>query len=767
MAVLLTNTFRIPLLDTLTVPYSWVRFDGLQVTDVEYDENVSLLATILGRKLQAPVAPVWRDEQQLLAVASTGATLPEKVNLRGAVTKLSPESETRTLRLAGGTLLEQQVAKKFLRWELRSAFYHDRRFWEHYGRQAERVPMVIDGYNGPVGLHRTLAYGFVPTDDGRFELSVEVGLCYLARRSLHETSDLQRLNELKFERCLYKLGLDWYVVDVSGPTRRIVEIEFFDDDVNKVVGLRSFIQHRWSGKGIPQVDALSDGAPALYYKKPQGQNRWAPASLLYPVYSTDSPEGAEVHRRAISAPHFRRKNIERAVQTVFAGKKIFGQPMRVEPIMRQLPEMTAPLPRLAFGGDTELTLTYDNIADARWDALRAPGVGPHVKTPFDPQYAVVPSSMPARMTADALLKLDFQVQKIYSTSYKPKILLYDDRSPRLSDQLREITSCLKGLSGYALVVLPKTPNPKLYTHLKRRLTDLNIQSQFAKASAIGSFYHFDGRGSWTVPEALQSRYASYMRHLALGVLAVNRKWLWRLADGTLSQQAYIGIDVLKGTAVFTFLYADGSDIYFQIEKSGRQERLSRDLVRNLLLDRVPKDIERLGLTELSCIVIYRDGKLCTSERLALKDVAQQLIAKRAVHEDFAFKVIEVHKSSAYHPRLFAEQNGRTYNPRMGTYRIIRDAEAILCTTGEPLLRQGTADPVHLVSVLGQLNTFDVVDFNALSHLGFTSPAACHRLAFPLALADHILRERQPERAEEQPWDDELDTAAELHGAQSR
>jgi hypothetical protein len=76
MAVsLLTNTFRIPLLDRLTVPYSWVRFDGLQLADVEYEANISLLATILSRKLHAPVAPVWRDEQHMLAVAGTGAPL--------------------------------------------------------------------------------------------------------------------------------------------------------------------------------------------------------------------------------------------------------------------------------------------------------------------------------------------------------------------------------------------------------------------------------------------------------------------------------------------------------------------------------------------------------------------------------------------------------------------------------------------------------------------------------------------------------------------
>lgn len=92
---------------------------------------------------------------------------------------------------------------------------------------------------------------------------------------------------------------------------------------------------------------------------------------------------------------------------------------------------------------------------------------------------------------------------------------------------------------------------------------------------------------------------------------------------------------------------------------------------------------------------------------------------------------------------------------MGSYRIISAREAVLCTTGAPLLTQGTADPVHLITVMGPATIAEAVeDFNALSHLGFTSPSACHRLAFTLSLDDQILRERRPERPEEQPWDDD-------------
>jgi hypothetical protein len=237
-------------------------------------------------------------------------------------------------------------------------------------------------------------------------------------------------------------------------------------------------------------------------------------------------------------------------------------------------------------------------------------------------------------------------------------------------------------------------------------------------------------------------------------LAVNRKWLWRLADGTLHHSGYIGIDVYKGTAVFTFAYLDGKDMYFQIARSSKEEKLSREMVYKVLIDRLPKDFARLGLHP-SSIVVFRDGKLCTPDRLGLDDVAAKLKHDNVVPRDFEFSVVEVHKNSAYQPRIFWEQQGKTFNPDMGSYREINTTEAILCTTGNPLLTQGTAEPVHLVVVAGRITILEAIeDFYAFSHLGFTSPRACHRLAFPLALADQILRERRPDRPEEQPWDDD-------------
>lgn len=751
---LITNTFRIPLFDDLSVSYRWVHFDDLPVDDEEYDENVQHLATIIGRQLKAPAAPVWRNGEQLLAVAVGNGDVPDKVNLCGAIAKLHVENNIQTLGLRGPNELEQDIAKKFIRWELRNSFYRDRRFWEHYGRQTEREPIPVNEDLGPVAIYRTFGYGIVPSFEGDIELSVDVGFCYLSRLCLQDTLTSEELNGLKFERCLYKFGLDWYPVDVSGPDRKLSEIEYPSKNSGKIVSLYSDIKARWERKGIPEVEELSEQAFALHYKNNEKKTRWAAVPLLHRIYTTEDVEGAGIHYRSILAPHVRRRQIEEIIRNVFSGRNVFGKPLRIDPIMRRIPNLKLKLPRLVFGNDTEVSLNKDNLRTVKWDALRAPGVGPYVRTPFDAQFVNLPVSLPAPVAADFASKIKKELQDIYPEPYEAEIIVYDDTSRKLSGQLQAIDQAIGERCGYLLQVLPNYPHPKLYRFLKRKQSERKIYSQCARASTILSFYVERSPGDWAVKTSRCHDFASYIRYLSLGILAVNRKWLWRLADGTLHYPGYIGIDVYKGTAVFTFAYLDGKDMYFSVGRSSKEEKLSREMVYNVLIDRLPKDFARLGLHP-SSIVVFRDGRLCTPDRLGLEDVAAKLRHDTVVPGDFEFSVVEVHKNSAYQPRIFWEQNGKIFNPDMGSYREIGSKEAILCTTGNPLLTQGTAEPVHLVVVAGRITILESIkDFYAFSHLGFTSPKACHRLAFPLALADQILRERRPERPEEQPWDDD-------------
>jgi argonaute-like protein implicated in RNA metabolism and viral defense len=91
---------------------------------------------------------------------------------------------------------------------------------------------------------------------------------------------------------------------------------------------------------------------------------------------------------------------------------------------------------------------------------------------------------------------------------------------------------------------------------------------------------------------------------------------------------------------------------------------------------------------------------------------------------------------------------------MGTAVRLGNKEVVVLTTGEPMLRRGTAHPLLAELISGELDIMDIAhDIYALSHLTFTAPGSCLRLPFTIALADHILRESTPGR-EDELWDDE-------------
>jgi argonaute-like protein implicated in RNA metabolism and viral defense len=91
---------------------------------------------------------------------------------------------------------------------------------------------------------------------------------------------------------------------------------------------------------------------------------------------------------------------------------------------------------------------------------------------------------------------------------------------------------------------------------------------------------------------------------------------------------------------------------------------------------------------------------------------------------------------------------------MGLLARFGQREGALATTGYPMLKRGTAQPLYLEVVEGNIDLSDIAhDIYALSHLAFASPGSCMSLPFTIALADYILRESHPGK-EDSLWEDE-------------
>lgn len=297
------------------------------------------------------------------------------------------------------------------------------------------------------------------------------------------------------------------------------------------------------------------------------------------------------------------------------------------------------------------------------------------------------------------------------------------------------------LSGHGVLVLLDAAKPDLHNFLKRRLYD-RLQLQCARASKLRDFYQLQprqGTAAFTVPADRERDYTSYLRYTALGLLLVNRQWPWVLENGT-HYDVYIGLDVLRNTAAFTFFHEGGRKCFVRLEESQQKEKVPRNKVAAVLYRYLKEDLKDATRKPRS-VVLRRDGRTYEAEWLGFQDAVRKLIAEGILPKEVLIGVVEVHKSFAQGLRIASDTGtGELRNPRIGSFREFGDQEGIVCTTGHPFKFGGTVKPLLVRIARGSLDLIKVLeDTFAMSQLCWPVPNRCMRLPIDLKLCDDLLR----------------------------
>jgi hypothetical protein len=90
-----------------------------------------------------------------------------------------------------------------------------------------------------------------------------------------------------------------------------------------------------------------------------------------------------------------------------------------------------------------------------------------------------------------------------------------------------------------------------------------------------------------------------------------------------------------------------------------------------------------------------------------------------------------------------QRGGREFveNPNVGTYHLLNPNDGYICTTGREFLKQGTAAPLHVKHVEGDMPFEQILDdIYAQSCLTWTSPDRCARDPITIKLGDIRLQE---------------------------
>lgn len=365
-----------------------------------------------------------------------------------------------------------------------------------------------------------------------------------------------------------------------------------------------------------------------------------------------------------------------------------------------------------------------------------------IKSGFKTQYIFVPKSLNRKIADKFKQEFVDRMKKFTVSNYITKTILFNDQDANnLHQQVKAIKKAVEDNnidSGYGLLMLPENAKQDLHNFIKKELYD-TIQFQCIDVNELKKFFVRSNNNSYNLKQDDKTTrgFSSYVKYTALGMLEVNRKWLYALAK-PLNYDVYIGIDVLNHMAGFTYVYNGGKDCYFRYYESKQAEKLSKKQVYKIIKEDLQQDIAHLDIQPKS-IIIHRDGRSFDTERSGFRKAIKSLQEGGFLSNDILTGVADIHKSSAFRVRLCEENNEIFVNPHIGNYFIFDSKQGIICNTGYPFRISGTVKPLFASVADGDLNIeFVLEDIFCLSQLAYASPSSVSRNPSTISIGDFFL-----------------------------
>lgn len=764
----LTNAFPITF-ESETCPYRTWTIVGLDEDDHAFEQNRIALRRLVSQDVRGPAEIERGDDGRITVYVPDGCGEPaETYDLVPRVASLRP-GDPGVLRVTADDATSRRLATRFLQSAVSAPLWKSRDLWQpragraFYGKAAanardgRRSIDVFEGHN--VRVDRIDGVGFVVF------ISQSVRYVQTAPWPEH-IAPSDRKAFLKGEsrghakpRCVYRYGAQWYEVSVQSILPDSVsDVQFINADGNRVTVYEHTLD-RWRSDLPEWSERLDPQATAISYVTWAGSERKNGfAHLCHRILTTHEMQAmgeSRLHRDyAIRDPDVRLLGAK-AFAARLGPLTIGGVRGSVEHEPAVVASKVFPIPDLEFGGGHVLHTPSDRIAQypkERLALLKRRGVGLWQTGSFGEQFVLVPQSIKKTVWPPFLEALQREIHAFSDGAlrYDPNVVWYVNPGRGLARQVRAVQSALNHRngkpSGYCLAILPQQAHPQLAATLTSELSaPPSLHVACIHQDSFTRFFERERapKGGDTVWALRKDRRASsmakgYLRNVALKVLLLNNKWPFVLAEGATlaSETLYIGLDVLDGTAGFTFMARGGRTCFFRASVASRPEKLSGRQVHGVLS--MALDDVRSLLGELPHrAVLLRDGRLFPGEARGFRKATHEAGIQRAA-------AIALPKRSAAGHRLFAvsEAGGRSSirNPTIGTWLRLSDGEALVSTTGRPFNLPGTANPLLVRRVTGD-EPIDALaeDVFALTQLAWTAPDRCIRDPFVLRYTDQMLR----------------------------
>lgn len=765
------NLFKVGNLHELDFSYRLVDFTLTCVEGQEdrFNKQLQKICQQVSSLSGGPAALIKRNGKYYVAIPSDKSLEEASINVVPYNIRISLLPELYTVKGNNITNDNADVIYKFLDFEIRRQLVRYTELWKLNTSQFFLKKPESTQQDSAINIHHGFSYKLVRMNGFELYVCLDLSTKYIDKlplsRQVHNKNVESIGNTFKGKRFLYLNGDNWYTVELVGFAGTIGQHEF-DYEGESISVYDYILQNAQFRKEDVKKIVKPDDLTMLYqYPGRTMEPHSGAASLAKMVYTTKDKDVQMLHRHSIKDPGRRFSTINEYIGKYFQSIKFNGKPVRIAqyPLVEKVSAFS--MPELKFHNDRTLKVGHystggntslKDFALERKNLLTVNGV--LNRTLFDEQLLIVPDSMDRKLVEAFKKNAEHQIKALAPAFNSFKIIRYPYKiNVAATFQIQEIERILKqqnALKGFALFVLPDADSSRyiksFHDCLKNKFyPDLKVQC--ASAYKIESFFRsFPSAEStsgseYRVPESNRPKFRSYLLNLVLEHLIVNRKWPYALTKD-LHYDIYIGIDVHDRHAGFTFYLKNGEQIFFFPQPVPLKNRSQRaEKLKAPLLVKVIEEKLRILIPDFcpnpNGIVIIRDGR-SFEEVKALKTVIANLCSDGLV-DSIALKwgVIDLHKQTATPLRIASHTNGhnKLENPVAGAFKPLSGKEGFLYNTGFPFQIRGTAKPLHLTHMAGNVEFLKVAeDIFCQSMLAFSAPDRSNSLPITIKLIDTLL-----------------------------
>lgn len=768
----LVNIYTIENLSELKCKYSLHLVKGISPTSEDYDKNVNLLGKRLSGITQSPCVP-WKEGNSFFIAQPFGCkAMPETLPLIGTEALIDKAGIEREMKFDSLSENIVSLAVRFFQYYLENPLHTSPFLWKPNAGAPfyQKTPDEVFAAIAPdVNMYKGFKLRIIIMPGHKLGICVDVSRMYAAKQPLPAKITPDDLRRHKGKKCIYEYGNRWYVVKIAG-------LSDFNVGQQPMPGGKSLFQdiHEKSGSHkSPLVLRMSPDCSVLTYKTTTGETRNVPSALLRTTFRTNHSSISKYHSKTIIPPHLRRRDIEFFVRTHLRNLNFQGIPIVLSEKMIDVQTEVLIPPDLLFGngkilsvrsGNGKIGCSIENFGMMKNALLYAKDAGYFARKVLDQQYIVMPKSAMTTYGETYIEDIKAQVRKAYSPDglfpYNPAIIEYDDSIRQSIYELGKkiISEVEKSVffSGYGLIVIPRLRSEYgtkedalanlLMTELRKKGVFVSISHTDMPMNSYAQAVSTDGMTTWqiTKDERKAGRFKGYLGNLVLNkVLLLNSCWPFVLGT-PLHADVVVGIDIKNSTSAFVAILKDGKTLVFQPSESTDREQLGKKHVEMKIYSVLKKALEGSNLKPKS-VVVHRDGRLFGGEMKGARAALDRLVVEDMVDKDCKITFIEIRKTSSIPVRFFEvdskdPRGERTFSPKFGTFKIF-ESHAFVCTTGWPFMTPGTARPLHIIKVEGDMSVRKIIeDVFSLSNLTWTKVDFCSREPISIRMADIRLRE---------------------------